>query len=225
LIPTLSVNNYHVIFELDDNTQRRDIWFGEDMAGEGRKRSEWNLYLMTDVIGPLYAQLLRAAALMVRTNPPSFELCNYYSLWPEGPPHTQKPWLLVVREVMRLVTDFDVLWTDAAGGMWVRPSAAVIQIKSASSGGASAGAASDGSADAHALALRKILVEERISLVDAPENLKQLLVQARECFCVCSLRDPLIACAFKYCFYLTFIYCACRNRYNGCVPSFSSGAF
>lgn len=40
---------------------RRDIWFGEDMAGEGKRRSEWNTLLLRDVIAPIYASLVHSA--------------------------------------------------------------------------------------------------------------------------------------------------------------------
>ena len=33
-----------------------DVWFGEDMAGEGRRRSEWNGRLLEDVVAPVYAR-------------------------------------------------------------------------------------------------------------------------------------------------------------------------
>ena len=38
------VNGY---FELSSN--RRDIWFGSDMAGAGKLRSQWNVCLLTEV--------------------------------------------------------------------------------------------------------------------------------------------------------------------------------
>ena len=50
------VNAY---FELSSN--RRDIWFGEDMAGGGAARSEWNRALLELVAAPAYARLIVAA--------------------------------------------------------------------------------------------------------------------------------------------------------------------
>ena len=38
------VNGY---FELSSN--RRDIWFGSDLAGAGKLRSQWNVCLLTEV--------------------------------------------------------------------------------------------------------------------------------------------------------------------------------
>ena len=54
-------------FELSSN--RRDVWFGEDMAGEGRRRSEWNGRLLEDVVAPVYARAHRARRSPVRTYP------------------------------------------------------------------------------------------------------------------------------------------------------------
>jgi hypothetical protein len=49
----LSINGY---FELSSN--RRDIWFGDDMHGDGQLRSDWNKALLTDIIAPCWARLL-----------------------------------------------------------------------------------------------------------------------------------------------------------------------
>ena len=54
-------------FELSSN--RRDVWFGEDMAGEGRRRSEWNGRLLEDVVAPVYARAQRARRSPVRAYP------------------------------------------------------------------------------------------------------------------------------------------------------------
>ena len=48
---SLHLNGY---FELSAN--RLDIWFGDDMSGSGKLRSEWNRLLLSDVISPLYTQ-------------------------------------------------------------------------------------------------------------------------------------------------------------------------
>ena len=43
-------------FELSSN--RRDIWSGADMAGDGQRRAQWNSALLSDVIAPSYVRLL-----------------------------------------------------------------------------------------------------------------------------------------------------------------------
>jgi hypothetical protein len=52
-LPVL-LNGY---FELSSN--RRDIWEGTDMSGEGALRSAWNQALLQDAVAPLYAQLVQ----------------------------------------------------------------------------------------------------------------------------------------------------------------------
>ncbi|CAI5741170.1 unnamed protein product [Peronospora destructor] len=47
------VNGY---FELSSN--RRDIWFGEGLSGEGLLRAQWNIALLRDVIAPCYARVI-----------------------------------------------------------------------------------------------------------------------------------------------------------------------
>ena len=47
---------------------RRDIWFGEDMAGAGKRRSEWNAILLRDVIAPIYASLVVKARDVSKTH-------------------------------------------------------------------------------------------------------------------------------------------------------------
>ena len=50
----IHVNGY---FELSSN--RRDIWQGDDMAGEGQLRSQWNTLLLQDVVASLYGEMLQ----------------------------------------------------------------------------------------------------------------------------------------------------------------------
>lgn len=47
------VNGY---FELSSN--RRDIWYGQDMDKGGKLRSDWNVCLLEDVVASDFAQLL-----------------------------------------------------------------------------------------------------------------------------------------------------------------------
>ncbi len=49
------INSY---FELSSN--RRDLWFGDDMAGVGKVKSQWNALLLSDVVGPTYTMLVRS---------------------------------------------------------------------------------------------------------------------------------------------------------------------
>ena len=54
-------------FELSSN--RRDIWFGSDMTGDGAVRSSWNVALLEDVIAPCYVRLVVDAAPLLGPSP------------------------------------------------------------------------------------------------------------------------------------------------------------
>ncbi len=53
----------HAYFELSSN--RRDIWYGDDMAGEGRRKSEWNTLLLQNVVCVQYVRMLELAKTLV----------------------------------------------------------------------------------------------------------------------------------------------------------------
>ena len=102
------VNAY---FELSSN--RRDIWFGSNMTGGGRKRSDWNIYLLENVVAPAYGRLLEKVASEIGP-------CNlFFSLWPTT--LGLEPWASVVRKLYRFVAEFNlhVLYTEARGGQWI----------------------------------------------------------------------------------------------------------
>ncbi|GAB4842780.1 hypothetical protein Ancab_012755 [Ancistrocladus abbreviatus] len=102
------VNAY---FELSSN--RRDIWLGNDMSGRGKKRSDWNIYLLEHVAAPAYAHLLEKMAL-------ELGLCDsFFSLWPTRT--MVEPWSSMVRKLYMFVADFGtrILYTKAKGGRWI----------------------------------------------------------------------------------------------------------
>ena len=78
------VNAY---FELSSN--RRDIWFGEDMSGGGAARSEWNRALLEHAVAPAYARLLARAAVALGSVP------AYYALFPVAT-SAAEPWSLAL---------------------------------------------------------------------------------------------------------------------------------
>ncbi|TYH39166.1 hypothetical protein ES332_D12G162000v1 [Gossypium tomentosum] len=98
-------------FELSSN--RRDIWFGNDMAGGGKKRSDWNIYLLEDVVAPAYGHLLEKIASLVGLS----EL--FFSFWPTTT--GLEPWASVVRKLYCFIAEFGlrVLYTKARGGQWI----------------------------------------------------------------------------------------------------------
>ncbi|CAB4295974.1 unnamed protein product [Prunus armeniaca] len=108
------VNAY---FELSSN--RRDIWFGNDMAGGGKKRSDWNMYLLEGVVAPAYGHMLEKIALEIGP-------CDlFFSLWPKT--RGLEPWALVVRELYTFIVDCSlrVLHTKARDGQWISAKQAI----------------------------------------------------------------------------------------------------
>ncbi|KAL4575550.1 hypothetical protein LXL04_022397 [Taraxacum kok-saghyz] len=102
------VNAY---FELSSN--RRDIWFGNDMAGGGKKRSDWNLYLLEEIAAPAYAHLLEKLTSEINGSD------SFYSFWPTTA--TSGPWVSMVEKLYKFVSDsgLRVLYTKARGGQWI----------------------------------------------------------------------------------------------------------
>jgi sacsin len=73
----LFVNGY---FELSSN--RRDIWSGGDMSGEGKRRSDWNQALLRDVVTPLYIALVQEVTSLFPSPNPAI-LGFFYRLFPQ----------------------------------------------------------------------------------------------------------------------------------------------
>ncbi|CAL9081959.1 unnamed protein product [Musa acuminata var. zebrina] len=108
------VNAY---FELSSN--RRDIWFGNDMAGGGKARSEWNICLLEDVIAPSLGRLLDVLAQEIGP-------CDlFFTHWPTAV--GVEPWSSVVRKVYASIADLGltVLYTKARGGQWISAKQAI----------------------------------------------------------------------------------------------------
>ena len=104
-------------FELSSN--RRDIWFGNDMAGGGKKRSDWNLYLLEDVVAPAYGHMLEKIALEIGPSD------LFLSFWPKTT--GLQPWASVVQKLYLFIANFGlrVLHTKARGGQWISTKQAI----------------------------------------------------------------------------------------------------
>ncbi|KAM7270495.1 hypothetical protein ACFE04_029709 [Oxalis oulophora] len=108
------VNAY---FELSSN--RRDIWFGNDMAGGGKKRSDWNIYLLKDVIAPAYCRLLEKLAQEIGPSD------LFFSFWPTTA--GMEPWASMVRKLYSYIAEYSlrVLYTKAKDGQWISTKQAI----------------------------------------------------------------------------------------------------
>jgi len=111
------VNGY---FELSSN--RRDIWRGDDMAGEGRTRAEWNQALLEDVVAPIYARMLLRLSKSVDAKQHE-QLEWYYSIWPADT--VAEPWLSLSRRVYSETRNLPVLFSHVGAGRWVAPADAI----------------------------------------------------------------------------------------------------
>jgi sacsin len=140
----------NAFFELSSN--RRDVWFGDDLAGAGKMRSDWNACLLQDVAAPAYARLLEAAAAI-----PGAQPVSVYALWPAAVP--REPWAGCVRGAFACLPSLRVLHTAARGGMWVAPQDALFPD-----------AAVESSAD-----LLAAHVEEQLLVVTPPQALRKLM--------------------------------------------------
>ncbi|CAN0888331.1 SACS [Linum grandiflorum] len=102
------INSY---FELSSN--RRDIWFGNDMAGGGKKRSDWNLYILENIAAPAYCHLLEKISIEIGPSD------LFFSYWPTGV--VLEPWASMVRKIYVFISEsgLRVLYTKARGGQWI----------------------------------------------------------------------------------------------------------
>lgn len=83
------INGY---FELSSN--RRDIWHGDDMAGDGKLRSDWNASLLSDAVAPAYLSFLLEARRVCGD-----DMAQYFSFFPSRLP--SGPWATVVRSLFQ----------------------------------------------------------------------------------------------------------------------------
>ena len=158
------VNGY---FELSSN--RRDIWFGDDMAGDGRLRAEWNDALLADVVAPSYARLLAALAARLGPTPPSAVLREYYARFIVATPPL--PWNAVSSALWHHVESRAVLHTARGGGGWAAPAGSIVCAEADVTGGA-----------APLAAVAAALVADGAALCHAPRALaERLLEQVRDC--------------------------------------------
>ena len=166
-LPAFTGMPVHVngFFELSNN--RRDIWYGSDMAGDGKTRSDWNVALLCDVVAPAYVQLLLDAAS-------ELGWCGqYFQLWPRAT--GREPWAGVVRALYQLLFDAAVLRTELGGGKWIPPDVAVL---------------SDDSVD-YSEELTQVMFRKGLPVVVPPAHIREMLgtAQSRD---VCQLSPALV---------------------------------
>jgi hypothetical protein len=107
----------HGYFEL--SSDRRNIWFGDDMAGEGATRAQWNAALLRDIVAPCYQQLLLAAGQLFGPSEKDF-----YGLFPQQIP--PGPWAILAHSFFQAIKDCPLLYSEVNGGSWITPNQAMV---------------------------------------------------------------------------------------------------
>ncbi|CAM9895808.1 unnamed protein product, partial [Ectocarpus sp. 8 AP-2014] len=165
-LPVNTLLPVHVngFFELSSN--RRDIWFGEDMQGEGKRRSEWNNLLLRDVIAPIYAALVARARDVMQAGP------QHQALLPAA--ETPKPWDTVVAATYSNLKNVPVLFSRSATGgkgRWIPPGQAVVVEEVEEDGGGGSEERVE-----YTKRLTKILLWDRLPVVRLPASLKKTML-------------------------------------------------
>ena len=135
-------------FELSSN--RRDIWYGDELVGDGLLRAQWNESLLIDVVAPSYARALVLASS-------SLPIEEYYGLFPLY--STSKRWYSLIDAIYERLRDVPCLRTGV--NQWVNPRHAICICS-----------------ESQEEQLRPILLEESISYVELPARLFEIIRNA-----------------------------------------------
>ncbi|KAG1701483.1 hypothetical protein DVH05_010784 [Phytophthora capsici] len=98
---SVHINGY---FELSSN--RRDIWTGDDMSGDGKLRSEWNANLLVDAVAPAYLTFLLEAKTLCQDGS-----SQYLSFFPTKLP--AGPWDSICLELFRIMSNRPMFLTSS----------------------------------------------------------------------------------------------------------------
>jgi hypothetical protein len=100
------------------NSNRRDLWSGDDLEGQDQKKALWNRHLLAEVIAVACVDLIEQVASEAG------EIKNYYSLWPDCD-HLTDSWQLLGTFVYRFAAERKLLYSRLNGGEWVNSKEAV----------------------------------------------------------------------------------------------------
>eukprot|EP00606_Chrysophyceae_sp_TOSAG23-5_P000186 GSChrysophyteH2.ASY1.ANO1.1559.1 assembled CDS len=170
------VNAY---WELTSN--RRDIWQGDDTQGEAKVRSNWNIHVMKDILGPLYARLMMKMIKVELGNDESSVQKNEELLRLFPCPMPVSPWNTLAISFFRSMENEKVLWSKINQGEFVKLVDAVLLEKTP---------ASDNDEDPNAVSkkldeLEDLLISESLKVARVPieilEPLVNLCISKRVC--------------------------------------------
>ena len=115
--------NLHGYFAVADN--RRSIkWPSHDEKGQ---EAQWNEMLLHKLISPLYTLLLacRSSLIHYRGTSVGEYPQDAYAAWPVHDEIKNKHiWSEILEPMLTQIMSLPVLWTEAHGGMWVKPTEA-----------------------------------------------------------------------------------------------------
>lgn len=89
------------------------MWHGDDMAGAGRRRAEWNEALLQSAIAPAYAALIQEASQLLGP------CADFWRLLPLGQGTVPQPWLQVAAALYARLASLPVMYSPMHGGCWL----------------------------------------------------------------------------------------------------------
>jgi len=113
------INGY---FELSNN--RRALWRGSDVEGEGKLKVEWNVHIVTDILPTVYGELLESSC---SSGKPQIS-CTWWNIWPLSV-HYEYFWQMLADNTLVNIWDRSVWWTAAAGGRYCKGFEAVFYLE------------------------------------------------------------------------------------------------
>lgn len=160
---------------------RRDIWHGDDMAGDGELRARWNKALVEELAASCYSRVLVAAKDSLGGGD------AYEALWPTGHTAAGSMWRGLADSLMALAKPLPLLKTRLRGGTWVAPTNCVVWA--AGDVGGEGGGAEEDDQQQHALA--QIMLEEKVLAGGAAAVTQQLFYNSllSESFFSCMIRN------------------------------------
>jgi len=113
-LPLKTSLNIHVngYFELSSN--RRDLWWGSDMMGDGQVRADWNKALLQDIAAPCYGRLIEQCIRSGYVTPETYEFLL---------PRTHdiaEPWKWLARCFFQYMNDRPILYSHCSN-IWIAP--------------------------------------------------------------------------------------------------------
>jgi len=118
-LPTQTGFPLHINGSFELSLNRRDIWRGEDLGGQGKKKSDWNKFLLEDVLAVTYSSFLLNSVANLPIDA-TFDAHRYYSCWPDNS-SLGIDWKFLSHAVYRYIANnsLPILYSVRGGGCMV----------------------------------------------------------------------------------------------------------